>query len=178
LLFVFHTLTFHHGKPARGAAANTYFPIVAGVNLFYLFLRIIYYRNSLTVFHGSMSLILVGLSYFAYKGILDDHASSAGAGAAGKGEALAGGLSLDLLGLTVLVQFGSLVSNYCYVLLALIPIFGGYKLYKTFKGDSASSGFMNESNQLENANSNTPNDEDKAEARKQKRAERRRQKWN
>lgn len=126
-----------------------------------------------------MSLILVGLSYFAYKGILDDHASSAGAGAAGKGEALAGGLSLDLLGLTVLVQFGSLVSNYCYVLLALIPIFGGYKLYKTFRGGSgASSGFMNESNQLENAHSNTPNDEDKAEARKQKRAERRRQKWN
>ena len=178
-LFAFHTLTFHHGNSARGAAANTYFPIVAGVNLFYLFLRIIYYKNSLTVFRGSMSLILVGISCFAYKGILDDHANSAGSGVVGKGEALAGGLSLDLLGLTVLVQFGSLASDYCYTLLTLIPIFGGYKLYKTFKGDSgSSSGFMNESNQVENTNSNKVVDQDEAEARKQKRAERRRQKWN
>ncbi|KAL3785857.1 hypothetical protein HJC23_008745 [Cyclotella cryptica] len=164
---------------ARGAAANTYFPIIAGVNLFYLFLRIIYCKTSLTVFHGSMSLILVGLSCFAYKGILEDHAHSAGSGAVGKGEALAGGLSLDLLGLTVLVQFGSLASDYFYFLLALIPIAGGYKLYKTFKGDSAASaGFMNESNEVESTNNNKFIDPDKADARKQKRAERRRQKWN
>ena len=115
-----------------------------------------------------MALLLVGISFFAYKGVLDDHANSSSI----KGEALAGGLSLDLLGLTMLVQFGSFASDYFYWLLGLIPIVGVYKLYKTFKGGKETiSGFM--PNPVESCNNN--DDEDTA-AKRQKRAERRRQK--
>jgi hypothetical protein len=162
---------------AKQAAAKTYFPIVAGINLLYIFLRFVYYKSSLTTYHACMSLLLVGISFFAYKGILDDHASSCSSG--GKGEALAGGMSLDLLGLAILVQLGSLfASDYFYWLLGLIPIVGGYKLYKTFQGGKeAVGGFMPDNNAAENARgSNVDNDE--AAAKRQKRAERRRQKWN
>jgi hypothetical protein len=119
-----------------------------------------------------MALLLVGLSVFSYKGILDDHAAGSG-----KGEALAGGLSLDLLGLAVVVQFGSFGSSYFYWLLGLIPVGGGYKLYKTFKGSGDSTGFMNDSG-MDGGSGNARVDGEKADARKQKRAERRRQKWN
>lgn len=161
--------SLHHS--ARGAAAKTYLPIVASTNILYLFLRLVYYKSSLTTYHITMAILLIAISSLAYKGILDDHANSSGS----KGEALAGGLSLDLLGLAVLVQFGSLASDYFYWLLVSIPVVGMYKLYGAFKGGKdAVGGFM-------------PNDSDdnrgkveseEAKAKRQRRAERRRQKWN
>jgi hypothetical protein len=117
-----------------------------------------------------MAAVLVSLSGFAYKGILEDHANTTS-----NGEALKGGLSLDLLGLVVLVQFGSFVSSYFYWLLGLVPIVGGYKLYSTFKGGKESIGaFMPHSNEKKGDKV----DNEKATAKRQKRAERRRQKWN
>lgn len=157
---------------ARGAAAKTYFPIVAGVNLIYLFLRYVYYKSTLTTYDSCLGLLLVGISCFAYKGILEDHAASSGDN---KGEALAGGLSLDLLGLTILIQFGSFMYVYFYWLLGLIPIVGGYKLYKTFQGGKDAIGGFLPDNTVEKVSSKV--DTEEAVAKRQKRAERRRQKW-
>ena len=162
------TISLLFASKARAAAGKTYFPIVFAVNIIYILFRFIYYKSALTTYHTTMALLLVGISCFAYKGVLDDHANSSST----KGEALAGGLSLDLLGLAVLVQFGSFASDYFYWLLGLIPIVGGYKLYQTFQGGKeAVSGFM--PNPVES--STISNGED-ATAKRQKRAERRRQK--
>lgn len=121
-----------------------------------------------------MAVLLVGISFFAYKGILDDHANSGGSS---KGEALAGGMSLDLLGLGILVEFGSFTSDYFYWTLGLIPIVGAYKLYRTFQGGKdAIGGFMPNNSVEKSSNNNVESDE--VAAKRQKRAERRRQKWN
>ncbi|KAL7514723.1 hypothetical protein ACHAXN_012043 [Cyclotella atomus] len=157
---------------AKQAAAKTYFPIVAGINLFYLFIRFVYYKSSLTIYHTCMGLLLVAISFFAYKGILDDHANSS---SGDKGEALAGGMSLDLLGLAILVQLGSFASDYFYWLLGLIPIVGGFKLYKTLKGGKEAVGGFMPDNAAEKASGGNV-DSDGAAAKRQKRAERRRQK--
>ena len=48
--------------------------------------------------------------------------------------ALAGGASLDLLGLVIVIQYGSIfVSNKFYWLLVMIPIYAAYKMYTTFR---------------------------------------------
>ena len=84
------------------------------------------------------------LTIVAYRGILDDHANSASAtsasklasaGGANKHDTLAGGASLDLLGLIVVVQYGTaLLSDKFYWFLAVLPFWGGYRLYSTFSG--------------------------------------------
>ena len=118
-----------------------------------------------------MAILLVVISSFAYKGILDDHANSSGS----KGEALAGGLSLDLLGLAILVQFGSLASNYFYWLLISIPVVGIYKLYGTFKGGKDAIGGFMPNDSVDNS---SKVESEEAKAKRERRAERRRQKWN
>jgi hypothetical protein len=157
---------------ARGAASSTYFPIVAGINILYIFLRFVYYKSALTNYHITMAIILVGISCFAYKGILDDHANSTSSG--GKGEALAGGLSLDLLGLAIVIEFGSFMSDYFYWLLGLIPVVGFYKLYTAFQGGKkAVGGFMPDPVVGTESRGKIVDNE-----KRQKRADRRRQKWN
>lgn len=174
LLSSSHLAMLHY--TAKKSAASTYFPIVAILNLLYLLLRVIYQRDYLTKFHGAMALLLVGLSIFSYKGVLEDHANSAGVA---KDKALPGGASLDLLGLTVLVQYGSLASNHFYYLLVLIPLHGGYKLYTTFFGKGGGlAGTMPKNDVVESTSGGDGNaDSDLVNSKKQKRAERRRQKW-
>lgn len=119
-----------------------------------------------------MAIILVGISCFAYKGILDDHANSTSGG--GKGEALAGGLSLDLLGLAIVIEFGSFMSDYFYWLLGVIPVVGFYKLYTAFQGGKkAVGGFMPDPVVGTESKGKIVDNE-----KRQKRADRRRQKWN
>lgn len=142
----------------------------------------IYQSNSINTSHILVTVTLVGLSYISYKGILEDHANtipSKGKGLS-QSEALAGGASLDLLGLVVVVQFGSIfISTKLYWLLICIPIWGCYKLYTTFFGaKGAMSGIMG------NADSTPATTEgvdtvvaEKSNEKRQKRAERRRQKW-
>ena len=82
---------------ARESAASTYFPIVVGLNIGYLFLRIFLQWNSFTIYNGLATIVLIGLSCLSYKGILEDHANTIPGGGGGKSgsnsKALAGGAS-------------------------------------------------------------------------------------
>ena len=101
---------------ARAAASATYFPIVAGLNVIHLLLRL-YQWDAFTSSQSNIVLnaLLLGLTAFAYKGILDDHAESVSksttkvVGGGKSNEKLAGGASLDLLafGCSSSVWFGS-----------------------------------------------------------------------
>ena len=166
---------------AKQSAATTYFPIVLAINAVYLFLRFIYQRNSITILHTLITIGLVSLSYISYKGILEDHANTIPS-KGNKSDALAGGVSLDLLGLVLIVQYGTIfISTKLYWLLLIIPIWGCYKLYTTFFGGKGGGlgGLMGgSSNQMmgNDDGKETAVDPQLAEKR-QKRAERRRQKW-
>jgi hypothetical protein len=114
----------------------------------------------------------------SYKGILDDHAKTISKGKGRSGEALAGGASLDLLGLVSIVQYGSVfVSTKIYWLLVLIPLWGGWKLYCIFKGSMG--GLFPNGGTTKPTNESAVNDEsaEQLNAKKQKRAEKRRHKW-
>jgi len=86
---------------------------------------------------------LVSLSVFSYWGILEDHANvnmpkGTKKGGNSSSDALAGGALLDLLGLVVVIQYGSVfVSEKVYWLLLLIPLRAGWKVYSTFFGSSS-----------------------------------------
>ena len=165
---------------AREAAATTYFPLVVALNLGYIFLRIIYQWNTVTVYHMVITIALIGLSYISYKGILEDHANTIKG--KGKSDALAGGASLDLLGLVTVVQYGTAIfSEKLYWLLGIIPLWGGWKLYTTFFGGGSKvgkNGFMpNQMGGNVNEDASDPTSLEKANEKRQKRAERRRQKW-
>ena len=163
---------------ARLEASSSYLPIILAINGIYLFLRLIYQRSLISVSHLVVTIILVILSVVSYKGILDDHANTISKGKGGSGEALAGGASLDLLGLVSVVQYGSVfVSTKIYWLLVLIPLWGGWKLYCIFKGSVG--GLFPNGGTTKPTNESAVNDAstEQLNAKKQKRAERRRQKW-
>ena len=109
---------------------------------------------------GLISLLLLQLG--AYWGILDDAATNTRSSGA-----LVGGAWLDMLGLVVLVQFGTLISGYFYYLLLALPVVSGWKLYKMFGGGPAS------------RTSSTPDSDaqDDTKEKRNRRAEKRRQKW-
>ena len=174
---------------ARAAASATYFPIVAGLNVIHLLLRL-YRWDAFTSSRSNIVLnaLLLGLTGFAYKGILDDHAESASksttkvVGGGNSNEKLAGGASLDLLGLVVLVQFGSaLVSDKFYWILAVLPFWGAYKIYqmiygaKNLTGGGGGSGFGSMAPSMA-PSAGMDGTTDAADERRKKRAERRRMK--
>jgi UPF0716 family protein affecting phage T7 exclusion len=114
---------------------------------------------------------LFGLQYFAYIGILDDAANDTKK----KKNRLAGGASLDLLGLVVLIQFGSvLLTAKFYYLLLILPCWAAWFLKKTFwsSNDSKNSNQVSEEGADNAAGENEQQDE-----KRRKRADRRRQKW-
>ena len=135
-----------------------------------------------------LNALLLILTAFSYKGILDDHAESASksttkvVGGGKANEKLAGGASLDLLGLVVLVQFGSaLISDKFYWLLAILPFWGAYKIYtmvygakNMMKGGSGGGGGY--SSMAAPAEGQLSGTGDAAEERRKRRAERRRMK--
>ena len=176
------------GKKAREAASATYLPIVGGINVLHMLIRL-YQWEAFTSSRSTIVLnaLLLILTAFAYKGILDDHAESASKSttkvvSGGKAnEKLAGGASLDLLGLVVLVQFGSaLISNKFYWLLAILPFWGAYKIYtmvygakNMMRGGSEGGGGYSSMAAPTDGQSGTG---DAAEERRKRRAERRRMK--
>ncbi len=110
--------------------------------------------------------------------ILDAHANNSSVSK--KGEPLAAGASLDLLGLVVLVQYGScLISSKFYWLLLLIPSYGGWKLYRTFSSGLSGFAGVKPQNQLAESNLEPMGGDvaDEAADKRKRRAERRRQKW-
>lgn len=125
------------------------------------------------------TIALVGLSFISYKGILEDHANTISKSKTS--DALAGGASLDLLGIVVVIQYGTVfISEKLYWLLGVIPIGAGWKIYSTFFGGSKggdNSGFMPKNQMEGNDDAVDQAAVEKANAKKQKRAERRQQKW-
>ena len=179
-----NSLLFHHDifpfctliSTAQAAASQTYRPLLLGTNAVYLLLCLGNNWEATMALWGAIGvLLLLGLQFYAYVGILDDAANSAGH--ADKNKALVGGASLDLLGLTWVVQFGTVLwSSKFYWLLAILPPWAGYKLYSTFKSSPLGGGKNNASAQVTQQDGGAGETDDKAEKRK-KRAERRRQKW-
>jgi hypothetical protein len=170
------TLTYIHCpllcySSAKESAGKTYNPILLGTNVVYLLL-LLGSRQSLTLWRGLLMAITWGLQGYAYLGIMDNAANAI---RSIKDSALVGGAHLDLLALTWLVQFGSvLLTSKLYWLLCIVPPWGGWTLYKTFKGGPA--------NQKGNANTADPNGaaaetDPKLADKRKKRAEKRQQKW-
>jgi hypothetical protein len=153
---------------ARQSAASTYLPIVAALNMIYLVIFVVYKRSSLTTFQCIMATFLVALSYLSYRGIVNNHGHAHQI----KSDALVGGAFLDMLGLVVAVQFGSvLFSDQFYWLLLLIPTVSGWKFYTTVKSA------MPNARSIDAAPYDNGAASEKANEKRQKRAERRRQKW-
>ena len=158
-------LTFPPCPEARSATASTYTPLLIGINVVYILLRAAHWKEATQGWHIFGALILWILQYIAYKGILASSETFSNS------KDLVGGLYLDLLGLTVLVQFGTaLWSSRVYYLLAVVPPVGLWKLYTTLRSSIPGAG-MHQPDTPPNETS-----DEKADKRR-KRAERRRQKW-
>lgn len=108
---------------------------------------------------------------------MEDAANNASSSSSNK--KLAGGASLDLLGLIVLVQFGSvLMGDGFFWLLVILPFWGGYKMYSTMKGLNPNSGDGDDGNDggVSGKKKHDSEEDKELAARRQKRAEKRRQK--
>jgi hypothetical protein len=117
---------------------NFYRPFLLGINGFYLILR--YYMAPFWDTHHLIEtfesifvlLVLFGLQYYAYRGILE-HAVNSASQKMKNDSTLIGGSNLDLLALALLVQFGALfISSKIYYVLAIVaPIWGANNLMNT-----------------------------------------------
>ena len=115
---------------AQAATANSYLPILAGVNLLYILL-LLGFNQAWTTWKIVGVLVTWAFQIFAYVGILESSKNNN----KNKKKDLVGGVHLDLLALTVLVQFGTaLHSSKWLYLLWIAPIYGGWLLYSTFFG--------------------------------------------
>ena len=113
------------------------------------------------------------LQLYSYYGIVDA-AAAATQTTKQQNKDLVGGSHLDVLGLTWVVQFGSVLwSTKVYWLLAILPPWAAYSTYKTVKGVLPAG----QQSSSSSSNNNEPVDDATAQKR-QKRAEKRRQKWN
>lgn len=110
-----------------------------------------------------------GLELYAYMGIMDSAANHSSTD-----KSLAGGASLDLLGFALVVQFGSiLLSSKFYWLLAGLPFWAGWSLYTMFGGGGGKTAAA----PAAPSEVSDTDGKEKQDERRQKRADRRRQKW-
>ena len=117
-----------------------------------------------------------GLQGYAYVGILDQAANAMSGNSQKKGNKndLVGGVNLDILALTLVVQFGTaLHSPKWYWLNFVVPLWGGWSLYKSYFGASKNEnkGSAKDGNEVDGTLS------EESKQRREKRAEKRRQKW-
>uniref|UniRef100_A0A7S4JX31 Transmembrane protein 208 n=1 Tax=Odontella aurita TaxID=265563 RepID=A0A7S4JX31_9STRA len=163
---------------ARGSAKSFYLPVVLIINVVYILIRVICQRESFTRNQALLTTILWALTAFAYNGIIEDHVNSASSpkktGKSSGSDPIAGGASLDLLGLVVVSQFGGcLISEKFYWLICVLPFWGawmGYQIIYGGKNKGLADGFPSVT-----AEKPEEVDEKTAERRRQ-RAERRRMK--
>ena len=117
---------------------------------------------------------VAGAQWYAYHGILDQ-ASQQQHRKQDDAKKLVGGSHLDLLFVAVAVQYGALLwSRRVYGVLLLLPVWAAYGVYTTFLGGGSKG--KPAAAAAPNNDSNFAEDEDTAHKR-QKRAEKRRQKW-
>lgn len=114
---------------------------------------------------------MAGMQVYSYVGIIDSSATQST-----KDKSLAGGAALDLLGLVLVVEFGSLlISRKFYWLLAGVPVWGAYSLYTVFGGGGGGKKAAAAATGPDEGNG--AGGDKQADARREKRAERRRNKW-
>ena len=164
---------------AKSSTAGIYKPLLLGSNALYILLLIVWNQPSSWGISFILGMLITwGLQIYSYLGILD-HAANVNIGNKKKGSSggnnnkndLIGGINLDLLALTVVVQYGTaLHSSKWYWLILIVPIYGGWSLYQTYYGSSSS-----KSNNKTTAEGEEISDDVKQ--RREKRAEKRRQKW-
>jgi len=112
-------------------------------------------------------LTLLSLSYVSYQGILDNAENRNPSD-----KSLVGGAYLDLFGVIVLIEFGTVLwSPRFYWLLLGVPIGAGWKVYSTFAGGTAKN-----TKKTADSSSETTKEDETLAARRQQRAEKRRQK--
>ena len=175
---------------AQASAQAVYRPLFLGNTVLYLLLRYSWWGRSGLISLSSLVVFLVlgALQYYSYVGILDAHAvaatvttasvkqtssNSQNSSNSSSNNALIGGHALDIWGLTVVVQYGSLFfSAKFYYLLAILPLWGAWTLYAMVRG-SRHTGTTRET-----ANHQPMREEkDPTVERRKQRAEKRRQKW-
>lgn len=170
-------LSFFSSKlTAKDTAAQTYRPILLGINVIYLLLVFGLKKGD----NGASTSMLPygvwgclgmlsawGVQIYAYMGILEQSQNAKQK----KGE-IAGGVYLDYLGLSVAVQFLSVLhTTKWFWILVTIPAYALYSLYTTLYGGGGKGG----------AAAPQPQEQDDPDAaakeeRRQKRAEKRKQK--
>lgn len=154
---------------AQAATANIYQPLLLATNVIYLLL-LIGIQQEWTLWLFIRIVLNWGLQVFAYMAILDQARNNNKK----KTKELIGGVHLDLLALTILIQFGSILhSTKWFYLLVLVPLGGGWTFYSTFiKGQFP----MSNSNPSDEG-STTPSASLSSDDKRQKRAQKRSQKW-
>jgi hypothetical protein len=169
----------HPSPTARSAATGFYRPFLIVTNVVYLVLRWALMGFQVSWRESVLLVCLGGLELYAYMGIMDSAANHSSTD-----KSLAGGASLDLLGFAMVVQFGSiLLSSKFYLLMAGLPFWAAWSLYTMFGGGGSLSSLMVSLKSLIGGGKTAPPDESSGtdgkekDDRRQKRADRRRQKW-
>ena len=152
--------------PAQAATRKIYQPLIIGVNLLWLLL-VFGKRSSFGYAAIFAQLITFGLQYYAYVGILEAAANATH----NKKDELVGGRHLDLLGLTIVVQFLAVLhSTKWYWVLVAVPIYAGWSLYQSVYGGNTATP------KQPDIDEDDPAYKAKQE-RRQQRAQKRKQKW-
>ena len=153
-------------------------PIFAALNVVYALLRLGSFTSStatVTIWSYLGVVTCLGLNIMCYISILDDAATNH---SNHNSKDLVGGMWLDVWMLTVVVQFGTaIMSQKFYYLLLILPPWGLYKIYSSFRG--MADGFSGDGTAGQQQDQGAPSGEVDAKTaeKRKKRAERRRQKW-
>jgi hypothetical protein len=169
---------------AKKEATRIYLPLLAVTNLIYGALLLGGDNNGLfgtttMNYWGIVGAIVTWIEQaYSYVGILEHSATNAGSSKK-KSKDLAGGSSIDLLAVTILVQFGSVLHSTRWLWLTVVgvPVVGAYKLYQAVYGGSDSDTANKNKSSTSSSGTNDETDGDDAmAAKRQRRAEKRRQK--
>eukprot|EP00534_Pseudo-nitzschia_fraudulenta_P020288 CAMPEP_0201278020 /NCGR_PEP_ID=MMETSP0853-20130426/59896_1 /ASSEMBLY_ACC=CAM_ASM_000640 /TAXON_ID=183588 /ORGANISM="Pseudo-nitzschia fraudulenta, Strain WWA7" /LENGTH=207 /DNA_ID=CAMNT_0047586285 /DNA_START=33 /DNA_END=653 /DNA_ORIENTATION=- len=196
---------------AKKDTAGVYLPLLVATNLVYLALLVFrsrgYYNNTNDNHSRYWEITGAVVTWIeqagAYSGILEDAASRA-ALVSNKNQIsnnhnhnhhkrnskdLSGGSCLDLLAVTILVQFASVLhsSSWFWVTVLVVPVVAARHLYKAVacdnntpaKANRASASNKKKKNNNRNSNNNDDDDDEDpvTAAKRQRRAEKRRHKW-
>jgi hypothetical protein len=168
-------LISHLSPTARSAATGFYRPFLAVTNVVYLVLRWALMGFQVSWRELVLIVCIGGLELYAYMGIMDSAANHSSTD-----KSLAGGASLDLLGFAIVVQFGGiLLTSKFYWLLAGLPFWAAWSLYTMFGGGGGLSSLIGGGKTAAPAppSESSGTDGKEKDERRQKRADRRRQKW-
>lgn len=154
--------------PARASAGKTFLPIFLGVNFVYLAIRFGF--SSIEDFNMWSYLgifLLLGLNWLCYTSILD---SASNTTSSTSSKDLPGGVWLDVVAIVWLTQLATTFwSSLAYYLLLVLPPMAAYKVYDSFQSPKGTV-----SGKEKPASEEAVSEE--VQQRRQKRADRRRQK--